>query len=158
MPPLPRTREQAVAAFWSKVDVKGSDECWNWKGANNGKKGYGKLKWFGRFISAHRLAFFLSGGVLPEGMSVLHTCDNPCCVNPIHLFVGTNRDNVDDCIGKGRQAKGTRVPSAKLTEASVIELRQDHEAGFSVYELATKYGISPQAAWLAAKQITWKHV
>lgn len=91
--------------FWSKV-VK-TDTCWIWIGAGStSKKGYGQIRLpgaKGRQTSAHRVSWILHRGEIPIGLDVLHKCDNPPCVNPDHLFLGTNQDNVNDKVSKGRQ-------------------------------------------------------
>ncbi len=94
--------------FWQKVNK--TDDCWFWTGMKS-PKGYGKF-WTGKkFERAHRFSYTLNVGTIPLGMLVLHHCDNPCCVNPIHLFVGTHADNTRDKMAKGRQAKGDNSPS-----------------------------------------------
>lgn len=93
--------------WWAKVDVRGPDECWPWRGAYGGKSGrYGLLRLPGReggTTTAHRVGWTLLNGPIPEGLHVLHRCDNPPCCNPRHWFLGTNQDNVDDKVAKGRQ-------------------------------------------------------
>jgi hypothetical protein len=100
--------EKVVELFWAKV-ARGAD-CWEWGGARN-TSGYG---WF-RFgpdrtpTGAHRVAYELSNGPIPDGLAVLHRCDNPPCVNPAHLFLGTNQDNVTDKVNKGRHPNSRQV-------------------------------------------------
>jgi hypothetical protein len=151
------TREQTVAAFWSKVDVGGPDECWEWK-ASLGADGYGTFGWNGKTTRSHRLAFFLSGRLLAEGKSVCHSCDNPPCCNPKHLFQGSNQDNVDDRHRKGRSFNGPHPWKAVLTRDQVISLRRDMESGLNWTELGVKYGISRQAATKIGKGEVWKHI
>ena len=87
--------------FWSKVDVRGPDECWEWAGATNGK-GYGRIKIEGRSHSAHVVAWELANEPVPKGLCVCHRCDNPLCVNVTHLFIDTQAGNVADMVAKGR--------------------------------------------------------
>lgn len=153
---VPYTYEQAVAAFWAKVDVKGPQDCWLWKGRRD-PEGYGKVNFQGRTLRVHRLAFFLSGGLLTEDQNACHTCDNPPCCNPSHLFAGTQKQNVDDCVNKGRKPKGSNHWKHKLTEELVAELRRDWENGMGCRKLARKYGISLTNVKLIQTGKAWKH-
>lgn len=87
--------------FWAKVDVQGPDDCWEWTGARHAQ-GYGHLRAAGRTMKAHRVSALIHFGPFDRRMDVRHTCDNPPCVNPNHLRVGTTLQNVRDCIDKGR--------------------------------------------------------
>jgi hypothetical protein len=155
--PARYTREQAIAAFWNRVKVDGPDECWPWQGSIN-PDGYGITSWAGKTINAHRLAFFFSGGVLTEGMCACHTCDNPACCNPTHLFAGTHKENMADRDKKGRQAKGVQMKRGMLTDDKVLALRNERNQGMTLRALADKYGICKHAAWEVAKGVTWKHL
>ena len=157
MPPKYYTPAQRVAAFWSKVEVGEPDCCWPWSGGET-PKGYGRVWWEGRLIGAHRIAFFLSGGYLPIGKDVCHSCDNPPCCNPKHLFVGSRKKNVEDSQAKDRFIKGERVASAKLTESNVIGIRALYAAGKSYRELADLYGVHPITIKDAVLKKTWKHL
>jgi hypothetical protein len=96
-----------IARFWAKVDRSDPDGCWPWIG-HRIRKGYG-IHWaFNRKTVAHRRAYELTYGSIPDGLFVCHHCDNPPCCNPDHLFVGTNSDNMQDCIRKGRFSKGSK--------------------------------------------------
>ena len=148
------THEQAIAAFWSKVEVKGPDECWPWKRCRT-TTGYGQLHWQGRRHKAHRIAFFLSGGCLSEDLFVCHACDNPLCCNPKHLFVGTHDDNMADATRKNRMHPGERHAMAKLTSSQVLEIRLEHKAGIPSSWLARKYSISDQNVCDIVKGRTW---
>lgn len=97
--------------FWNKV-LK-TDDCWTWTSAKS-RKGYG-LFWDGnKFVRAHRASYVLAFGPIPDGMCVCHHCDNPSCVRPDHLFIGTNADNVHDSIAKGRFRFLPKVPKSHL--------------------------------------------
>ncbi len=94
--------------FWARVTKGDSKSCWNWTGGKN-EKGYGALRFLGERILAHRLSWIIHNGPIPEhdsyhGFCILHRCDNPSCVNPDHLFLGTHQDNMDDMVAKNRHA------------------------------------------------------
>ena len=122
--------------FWNKVTV--TKGCWPWRGATNGR--YGIIGKGGRGVSpiyAHRLSYEMHFGSIPNGMQVMHSCDNPICVNPGHLFVGTQTDNMRDCTAKKRHVSGygmwaskNRNTRAKLTDEQVIELRNLRNEGW----------------------------
>lgn len=97
--------EADVTRFWSKVDRRGPEECWEWK-CGRGDFGYGAFSIKHRNRGAHRVAWVLSNGPIPRGMWVCHSCDNPPCCNPAHLFLGTHQDNEDDKTAKGRRPTG----------------------------------------------------
>ncbi len=100
--------------FWSRVLTGSVDECWPWLGARM-TNGYGKLTYGGWNVSAHRLSYVLAFGPIPEGMCILHKCDNPRCVNPAHLRAGTQLENMQDMHAKGRARQGgiTAINRAK---------------------------------------------
>ena len=94
--------------LWSRVDTGGEDvECWEWTGARS-PAGYGRIKGDNGTLQAHRVAYELTHGPIPDGLFVMHSCDNPPCCNPAHLSVGTNADNVHDSMRKGRARSGSR--------------------------------------------------
>jgi len=108
------------ARFWAKVDRRNEDECWPWL-ATKSKLGYGKFTLgVNNKVCAHRYSYELTVGPIPNGLLVCHKCDNPKCVNPAHLFIGSHKDNMQDAVRKGRQARGRRLPQTKLTDEQVI--------------------------------------
>lgn len=110
-----------TSLFWERVEK--TDGCWLWTGHRNAQ-GYGTLWFHGNSWRAHRLAWHLTNSGVPEGLDVLHHCDNPPCVRPDHLFLGTDRDNVDD-----RERKGRNVPRKKLTDEQVADIRRRYRPG-----------------------------
>ena len=97
--------ENAAERFWAKVDTRSSDECWNWTAYIKPDTGYGQFRLGGRLskrLPAHVVAYILVKGNVPAGKVVMHTCDNTVCCNPSHLKVGTQKENVDDMLAKGR--------------------------------------------------------
>lgn len=118
--------EKFVARFWAKVDRRGADECWEWRGWRK-RGGYGAFFFpvrlaRRRYGSAHRLSWALAHGDAPGDICVLHRCDNPPCVNPAHLFLGTLADNNRDKEAKGRGARGERL--SPHSDATVREIRR----------------------------------
>ena len=143
--------------FWAKVDKSG--DCWEWTGGKM-RGGYGSFKDDGgKTVYAHRISWAINCGRIPKGLCVCHHCDNPNCVNPSHLFLGTDKDNKQDSMGKGRHAKGEIHGSAKLTEEDVKLARQiyaDGKIGFG--QLARRFGVCKRAMWKAIRRVTWKQV
>lgn len=138
----------------SMVDKCGG--CWNWKG-HKSLFGYGQIKINGSQQMAHRVTYELYVGRIPKGLCVLHKCDNPSCCNPDHLFLGTMKDNVIDCMKKGRRSnrKGENNNNAKLTEIQVKEIRRKHESGARGVELAREYNVSKQTISSVVCRIAW---
>lgn len=108
--------------FWSKVSV--TDTCWLWTASTSTPNGYGQIKNSGAYISTHRFSWELFNGPIPDGMFVCHRCDVKRCVNPAHLFLGTPKDNMQDCLRKGRYntPRGSATYNAKFSDEQVAEL------------------------------------
>lgn len=124
-----------IARFWSRVTHSTDFQCWDWQGRKN-DSGYGRYK----SKMAHRVAYESVNGPIPDGMIIRHTCDNPSCCNPRHLIAGTHQQNSDDCVERGRQAKGTRNGRARLTDAQVREIRSTQSE--TLASLADRFGVS----------------
>ncbi len=129
--------------FWEAIYY--TDGCWLWKGHTDKRNRYGTLKVNGRTVKAHRFAWELENGPIPAGLVVRHRCDNTLCVNPHHLELGTQLDNVRDSINRGRfhRARGERSGKATLTDAQALEIRSRHRRRRVTYAmLAAEYGVS----------------
>lgn len=146
-----------LARFWSFVDRRGADDCWEWRGGRDGD-GYGMFWFNGRGHRATRVSLAVSGAPVSPGHLVRHACDNPPCVNPAHLSTGTHQDNVDDSITRGRWAHGERAGRAKLTESQVREIRERVDAGESQRRLAAAYGVSKASIYYIGRRLNWRHV
>lgn len=138
-----------LAHFWGRVAVTDDGACWIWTGNRNGK--YGKY----RGIRAHRLAYELVNGEIPESLLIRHTCDNPLCCNPRHLLPGTSQDNTNDAIERNRFAKGERHGNTKLTAAQVDEIRRNPD-GKSGRELAFQFRVSPATISYIRSGRSWR--
>lgn len=147
-----------IDGFWRYVDKTG--ECWVWMNSVSARPGigYGKVAFGGRFYGAHKLAALLGGMEVPEGMYVCHTCDNPLCVRPEHLWIGSPKQNTQDAVLKGRMRRGSTSPNAKLTEDIVKAIRAEYEAGETQVNLAIKYGLHQTNIGRVLRRKTWKHV
>jgi len=158
-------RDQDVIRFWKRV-LK-SDGCWTYTGARlrkkNGDYTYGSFGVRKRRVLAHRFAYAITYGSPDPALKVCHQCDNPICVRPDHLFIGTQRDNLRDMRQKGRgyinaYPPGEKHPKAKIGIADVHVIRRDFAAGVSVYRLAARYGIHYSTIHDVATGKTWKSV
>lgn len=128
--------------------------CWLWEGSA-GPKNYGVMRIDGKAQRAHRVSYSLYFGKIPEGKQVLHRCDTPCCVNPEHLFLGTNADNMADRDAKCRMAKGERHGMAKITER---QARAIYTESGTYKEIGSRYGISGDAVGLIKRRKKWVHI
>ena len=128
--------------FWDKVNKIVQSDCWEWTAYRN-RDGYGQFKMDNRMKKSHRVAWELVNGPIPDGICVLHHCDNPGCVNPSHLFLGTHADNAQDRNSKGRQAshKGEKNGRSKLEEMDVLFIRYWLKEGYTYSDIATVYGV-----------------
>lgn len=138
------------------VNKKG---CWEFKGHRN-EQGYGRLRWRGVLWRAHRLAYTLFVKPIPEGHDVLHTCDNTCCINPDHLFTGTDADNVRDRERKGRGVRvtGEKHWKTKLTPKDVRDIRRRRKAKETARSIGKDYGLTVSGVSAIVKKRSWAHV
>lgn len=121
--------------FWPKVAIRGRDVCWRWLAATDGH-GYGAISAQGerRTLQAHRVSYELANGPIPAGLHVLHRCDNPACVNPSHLFLGTHAENMSDMAVKGRIGRRTKLSPETIRSICV--------ASGSIRSIARRFGVS----------------
>ncbi|MES2395814.1 MAG: HNH endonuclease [Bacteroidota bacterium] len=164
---LPNLSQSDMKRFWRNVDVL-SDEnkCWNWNGGKR-RRGYGRFyvqveKNKDKSFVASRISYFIENKVDPVGLTVLHKCDNPSCVNPNHLFLGTPSDNSKDMIEKGRgkmQFKdGEDHPGAKITEDIVRDIRSGKYNGLTQIEIGKIFGVVASVISNIKNFKCWKHV
>lgn len=147
--------------FWEKVDVRGDDECWLWKAYKN-KAGYGKIQLNkSKNDYAHRVSYKLANGKIEDGLSVLHSCDNPSCVNPKHLRTGTQKDNVGDSVSRKRHVGfflyGEKAPNVKLNEKQVQKIKILKDC-FLSGTVGVMFGVSRQNINDIWSNRTWKHI
>ena len=144
--------------FWSRADKKSSDECWEWLGSKL-RGGYGNLNQEGHTLQAHRYSYVLHIGDIPKGMLVCHSCDNPGCVNPEHLFLGTHLTNAMDKVSKDRQIKGEGIYNHKIVEADAIRIRELYSQGnLSMRKIAKMFGLCYSETNAVINKRTWRYV
>lgn len=142
-----------------------SNGCWEWTAGLRGKTGYGCMKYDGRVQDGHRISWQIYRGKIPSGIFVCHVCDNRRCVNPEHLFLGTQKDNVQDAIKKNRFhfvpkekqfPKGKIAENRKLTDKQVIDIRNRAKIGkINKYALGREFGVDEKAIRLLLKGETY---
>ena len=135
--------------FWAKVDTSG--DCWTWTGSIR-TTGYGQFGTPDGPRQAHRIAWCLARGPIPDGLQVCHRCDNRLCVRPDHLFLGTQADNMRDMIRKGRAAVRERHPMARLSRAQAESIRADTR---TQQQIADEYGISQTHVGKIKRGLVW---
>ncbi len=147
-----------VSVFWNKVNIKEEDDCWPWKeGAS--PKGYGQFYDRKNVWRAHRYAYKIVQGDIPDKLFVCHTCDNPPCCNPKHLFLGDNQSNVDDMMNKKRKRVGSDCRNAKLNESQVIKIRKMYKTGnYTLVSLGELFKVDCSTIGNLITKKTWKHI
>lgn len=146
--------------FWGNVEK--TESCWLWKGSFV-RKGYGSLFYKGKQTRAHRISWMIHFGNIPEGLHVCHSCDNPQCTNPDHLWIGTNYENRQDSVRKGRtnggSSPGSKHPCSKLTEDQVLQIREIRKTtDLTFKEIGNMFGIDYSTAGDICRRKTWKHI
>lgn len=140
--------------FWPKVNVLGENDCWEWKASRN-SWGYGQF-WFRNTIwLSHRAAYTIFAGDFPQEKIVMHSCDNPPCVNPAHLKMGTIQDNNDDMSAKGRNLAGEAHKNSVLTYEQVGEARERVKAGEAIADVARSLGVKRPTLHEAVRGVSW---
>jgi hypothetical protein len=154
--------QQTIDRFWSSVDKSG--ECWLWTKSTTGPMGYGQFNCCGTILAAHRMSYAIVHGRVPPDTLVCHTCDNPICVNPDHLFLGDYLINNQDMFAKGRghifegtHILGTDNHNAKLDAQKVREAVWLRSCGLSFKDIAERFQVSVQAIFPIFDGQTWKH-
>jgi len=175
--PAPVVTASDVVRFWKFVDRRGDNECWPWIGGT--QFGYGRFKFHKDGKSdrrgSHVISYYLETKVWPIGKCVCHSCDNPSCCNPKHLWAGTDDDNQKDSAKKNRTAngytrgfylkhpdrvvRGENIKSSKLTEQQVLSIRKIYSAGGrSQQSIADEFGVDQTIISDVVRRVTWKHV
>jgi len=149
--------------FWLYTEVGPFMDCWLWHGPTDYKQGYGRLYYERhKHIKAHRLSYILHNGPIPDNLLICHTCDNPQCVNPNHLYAGTHLDNAADAKERNRlkhpDNSGENHGLSKLTEAAVLEIRRLYAEGHTRQSLAEKFGVLPGTISKVTLRQRWKHI
>ena len=166
-----------IERFWEKVDRRGESDCWTWLAAKSSKR-YGRFRLQGKLYLPHRISYFLAKGEL-KGLEVCHTCDNPPCCNPAHLFLGTRSDNMKDAAAKGRlissytaavktgkffykggggSRKGQQNHFSKLKEEDVLKIRELSEQGQNSIVLSKIFDVTPQHIRWIVRRKSWNHI
>lgn len=139
--------------FWSKVAVRGHDDCWEWA-AKSKTRGYGVIHVEQRRYYATHVAMLLSGNPRPDGLMILHSCDNKLCVNPIHLRWGTCAENIQEAAQRGLMHNGAKTGGAKLSIDAVKEIKSSNE---TQKFLASKFGVDPSTISYVKSGRSWKY-
>lgn len=153
---MPASKPNEVR-FEQKTERIPFSSCWFWTGAS--VRGYGTF-WDnqrGKTVRAHRFAYEMENGAIDDDCVILHKCDNPSCVNPVHLVQGTQADNIQDMVAKRRNRFGESVPWSKLTESDVIEIRRTKGENTN-QECAEKFGVSVGSVCRIRARHDWKHL
>lgn len=154
------TKKERIAKFWSRVQIKGLLDCWEWTGAKE-PRDYGHTQGTrGENTRAHRLSWELTYGVIADDMYVCHKCDNPPCCNPVHLYLGTPKENAQDRDRRKRRRppKGIDNGRAKLKESDIKEIRSLIAQGITQTVIAKKYGICRGGVSKIKLGKSWSHI
>ncbi len=155
-------RQDIVNRFWKKVNIPNDyiNECWEWLFGKD-KDGYGRFHIRrGKCYSTHRFSYEYYFGIIPDKMLVCHICDNPSCVNPNHLFIGNNTDNLQDMSKKGRSTFGEKSTNAILTDDAIIDILEGIKFNKyqSITEIMNIYNVSRPTIHRIFRKESWKHI
>lgn len=156
---IPQLNQKQIERFWSYVDK--SKDCWEWqKCVNKSRRKYGLIGFNSKSYQAHRVAYFLHYGIDPLGLCVCHMCDNPRCVNPEHLFLGTMADNMRDRDKKGRHIApvGSKNGQTQLTESMVLDIRARYASGETQAAIGRDMGLNHSTVGYIVRRTTWQHI
>lgn len=148
---------------WNKIEITGPDSCWEWTGSQ-APGGYGQVRVKNKLYRVTRIMLAWVDGIeIPDrNVFILHSCDNPPCVNPLHLRWGTHKENVKDALGRKRYKNnfkaGEKHRAAKLKAADVLRIRELYAGGASIRELENEYGVTFQSIWNIVNRKTWVKV
>ena len=145
-----------IEAFNEKYTYSESG-CWLWNGSKHKNTGYAQITINGKSLTASRVSYELFTGEIPQGMYVLHSCDVRHCVNPKHLFLGTQQNNIDDMMEKGRGPNGSKNGRSKLTEIKVDDIRSMIKSQIPIKDIAKKHGVSASTISMIKNGHTWGH-
>lgn len=143
--------------FYSKFIVNSENGCWEWA-ANRFPKGYGCFKLNGKSNAAHRISYKIHVGEIKERMVICHKCDNPCCVNPNHLFMGTQKENLQDRNLKGRSIKGHKNGRCILTEKDIPIIKSLLKEKIDQRDIAKKFGVAQTTISSIKLNKSWSHL
>jgi hypothetical protein len=146
-----------IDAFIKHFTAGEPGTCWEWQG-RRASTGYGRVSVNNTYVLAHRASYLVHYGEIPDGMEVCHTCDNPPCVNPNHLFIATHLANMTDASHKGRCHPGELTANAKLTASDVREIRRLRQDGWKLADLAAKFNVSQPNITAILNRQTWRHI
>ena len=148
-----------LVRFWCKVNVRSKNKCWEWI-SHKDRDGYGRFYFNKKQVGAHRFSYFIKHGTIQKDLMICHTCNNPSCINPNHLYEGTAYDNVKDSKIAGTlyfsNAKGEKCPNAKLTQNQVNEIRRLLKTKMKQGDIARKFKVSQSNITLIKNGTNWK--
>jgi len=156
----PEFRQHYKNSFYARVGLPTTEDgCMEWLGHKN-HGGYGQLSVHKKMMASHRLSYLMHNGPIPDGMFVCHKCDNPACLRPDHLWLGTCQDNTNDKVNKNRQARsrGEKSSKAKLKETDVIEILEKIRGGYTDEYIAAAYKVTPITIKRIRRNKTWQCV